>query len=82
MSAMVTSRLGTGGPHGGSIFFHYHANLILCGVITQGTISLLLGLTVGYEIEPVGAGGGWYLGFLVWGNSFGVRHHIVFCMLS
>jgi hypothetical protein len=44
----------------------------LSGVITQDTIFLLLGLTVDYEIEPVGAGGGWYLGFLVWDNSFGV----------
>jgi len=33
---------------------------------------LVFRLTVGYEIEPVGAGGGWYLGFLVWDNSFGV----------
>jgi len=39
---------------------------------TQGTISLLLGLTVGYEIEPVEAGEGWYLDFLVWDDSFGV----------
>jgi len=32
-------------------------------------------------MKPVGAGGGWYLGFLVWDNSFGVWHHLVFCML-
>jgi hypothetical protein len=38
----------------------------------QDTVSLLLGLIVGYEIELVGAGGGWYLGFLVWDSSFGV----------